>query len=339
MIMADNESISLICTEVFMSHKRDAASHRNAKLEAKLAALVENHRCFKEENIVHQPQNTVSTNNWTQNQHNNNKANPQHRNHTNSRGNGRHPHGHGHGHGHTRRPLGVHLSSSSSSVRKAFIGLGTDKVIREATSILNKVSTKNINGMMTRYMLICKENTDFIDRLIQAVIDKSVNQECFAVLFMRMLTSLCHDYEEAVKRACVDFVERFSEDLEKDLESLVELDEDKGYDIMCDFFKGKSRLLSKNKCIMRLMKARIIEGDIVSHGRFLIEKLEKCGTNPTKLAVLSKAVSDALPCIGPGLDMGMRKQLSAIYKTIIKPSCGMNTQFMWVEMLENSRLK
>jgi len=333
--MADkDESISVVCTAVFMSHKRDAASHRNTKLEAKLAALVENHRCFKEENIAHQPQSAVSTNNWTQNHH---KGQMQHRNHS-SRGNGRH-HQSGHsGHsGHSgRRHLGVHhgVPSNSSSVRKAFIGLGTDKVIRDATSILNKVSTKNINGMMTRYLQICKENKEFLDRLIQAVIDKSVNQECFAVLFIRMLTSLNKDYHEGVKRACIDFVERFNEDLDNDLERLVELDEDKGYDIMCDFFKGKSRLLSKNKCIMRLIKARIIEGDIVSHGRFLIEKLERCSINQTKLTVLSKAVADALPCIGPGIDTDMRNRLSTIYKTVIKPSCGMNTQFMWIEMLE-----
>lgn len=308
--MAEMESIIYVCPAIFLERKRDTVFHKNEKLAKKIATLIEGHRCFKEENISYQSQNT-----W---QHNKGGTN----HHT------RHPNGNkNHRHMNVKRP-------PVSSTRRTFIGVETNKVIREATSILNKISPKNIGTLFPRFFIMYKQNPDHYLHLNEAVLKKCIDQECFTQLYMRILASLKAEHNEITENVCYAFIDDFKTSLVSELNALSELDTNKsGYDAMCEFFKRKARLLSKNRCIMRLVNDNIINIDLNNHVDFLIMLLQRPDATSVELAIVSQAMADSIKVIV--CDERIMNNLQTIFNDIITPVCGMSTRFLWLDMIES----
>lgn len=146
-------------------------------------------------------------------------------------------------------------------MRPTLACLTMDAGTRALTAALNKLSDRNYTVMCTRVCDCLATSSVRLEDVIGAVLTKCYHEDCYAALYVRMLSDIAAAYGESLNEPANDgivanevraFVDAFvNTDI---VEALPVPTHDASYDEFCHAVKTRKHMVGKNRTILALLK-------------------------------------------------------------------------------------
>lgn len=303
---------------------------RFTRLEEKMRVIIENHCCFKEENVITAPPaNYQNSHSRGENgrHHNHQRGNNGQRN----RGMGHNRRGHHHG-------GGFYNAHGSINQQRISLFAGADPTKREITGLLNKISNRTCERLLQRLLFLCTTDSSLCQYIVETILSKCKTQDCFMSMYIKLLAGMHSQHASDVQAYTLNFVLMFKECLRADLAKVSELDAaNNSYDVMCNFFREKKIIINANRTILRLIEKGLVFYDTTEHYDFIWMTLNSCTGDPAQIDIVTQCMYDVICSFTEELVTSANvacEELTSFYEQEVKKTCGMNTQFKWKDMIE-----
>jgi hypothetical protein len=288
----------------------------NEKLQAKVNDIIERHKCFREESIHMLPSHAVIS-----------PTKPQHRkNHHHHRGGFHSQH----------RPPMPFARATVRPPKLINMVSSVDPSQREINGYLNKISPKNYSVIQAKLLQFCMHHPSQISTIAKTLFEKCVSQKCFAGLYMSLILKLDEISKLEVRDAAKSFVDEWTSAI---CDNLTQLEVNytaynASYDDMCKCFKLKGMIISKNRCVLELIKCRLIDMDYAQYWKLMWNSLIHQKDNIQAIDTLTQCFIDQCDVSGiEYLDGNDFVNINMFYNEVIMEECGMNTQFKWRDFM------
>lgn len=291
---------------------------QNEKLQAKMNAIIERHSCFREESIHMLPSHPMIP------------PKPQHRKNNHHRGGG------GGGFHSQHRPPASFARTTVRPQKLVNMVSSVDPSQREINGYLNKISPKNFSVIQTKLLQFCTRDPTRIPEVAKILFDKCVAQKCFAGLYMSLILKLDEISKIDVRDAAKTFVDEWTFAI---CDNLTQLEANytaynSSYDDMCKCFKLKGMIISRNRCVLELIKCKLVDMDYADYWRLMWSSLVQQKDNIQAIDTLTQCFIDQCDVSGVEyLDGNDLININMFYNEVVMEICGMNTQFKWRDFL------